>query len=255
MMMTTRRLEPLPDEWASILELHQRVRDAATPHVDDAAVVWATAEAGQASITTGYKAQRRVASAGQYGAHILRLRAGDLLDQGASDPWSTALAGAGPAINAWDWDERMQAALDLRRTFKDEPPPLTAAAIATQVVATWLTHAGGPGLPPATARLCTYVLEHTPCEPPTLAAAWYATHGRRLLAALAPTSPAGPGAPANAEAARRALLRLAVRGVHAGRTTTKLQLAALAGVTRPTLDSWLAGADAGMSGAPTQTEA
>ncbi|MGW8566667.1 hypothetical protein [Isoptericola sp. NPDC055881] len=247
--MTTRRLDELPAEHAApILELLEQVRAAAAAP-EGAEGAWAAAEAGQARIRTGHKAARRTLSAGQCAAHALRLTAAhDLartVDQagpdreGASEPWTAALAQAAGPIDSWDWDERMQGALDLRRTFKDLPEPLPATVRPVRAIAAWLTHAGGAGLIAPTARLAALVLDE---DPPAeiLAASWYATHGPRLLAEL--TSQGGPtrGAADADEARRRDVLRTAVRGVHAARIMSKTDLAAAAGITRRTLDAWTA---------------
>lgn len=101
----------------------------------------------------------------------------------------------------------------------------------TRLVAAWLTHAGNRQLVPVTARLCEYVLEHTPLTPRALAAGWYATHGPRVLLELS----ARRGRPTHSDT----LLRQAVRGVYAARILTPTEIADRAGVTRSTLDAWL----------------
>ncbi|MEU2201642.1 hypothetical protein [Isoptericola sp. NPDC019482] len=246
--MTTRRLDELPAEHAApILELLEQVRAAAAAP-EGAEDAWAVAEAGQARIRTGHKAARRTLSAGQCAAHALRLTAArDLArtadqaghaDHGAeAEPWTRALAQAAGPIGSWDWDERMQGALDLRRTFKDLPEPLPATVRPVRAIAAWLTHAGGAGLIAPTARLAALVLDEDPSAE-ILAASWYATHGVRLLAEL--TREGGParGAADADEARRRDVLRTAVRGVHAARIMSKTDLAAAAGITRRTLDAW-----------------
>lgn len=236
--MTTRRVDALPDEHAGpILDLLDRVRAAAAPPAGDGGA-WAAAEAGQVRVRTGYKAARRTLSAGQCAAHTLRLLA---LAQPEADrePWTDALAHAGDAIGSWDWDVRMQGALDLRRAFKDLPDPLPARVRPVRLVAAWLTHASGTGLVPVTARLAAHVLELEPSDD-VLAAAWYATHGDRLLAELTANGTPTSGAADVDEAHRRALLRTAVRGIFRAQTHTKIDLAARAGITRRTLDAWIA---------------
>ena len=248
--MTTRRLDELPAEHAApILKLLEQVRAAAAAP-EGAEDAWAAAEAGQARIRTGHKAARRTLSAGQCAAHALRLTAARDLDQAGPDrggevePWTAALAQAAGPIGSWDWDERMQGALDLRRTFKDLPEPLPATVRPVRAIAAWLTHAGGAGLIAPTARLAALVLDE---DPPAeiLAASWYATHGPRLLTEL--TRQGGPtrGAADADEARRRDVLRTAVRGVHAARIMSKTDLAAAAGITRRTLDAWTTPTHAG----------
>lgn len=236
--MTTRRLEDLPEQHATpILALIDAARAAAAPDGDSSA--WAVAEAGQAKIRTTYKAPRRTATAGQIAAHALRLHtlAGFDVDAPA-EPWEEALLQSTEAINSWDWDVRMQGALDLRRTYKDLERPLPPTAVPVQLVASWLTHAGGPELVPVTARLTGYVVDHKDSHD-VLAAAWYATHGHRILAELAPTAPQRRGAPTTGEEQRRAALKTAVRGVAAAHIMTKVELAAAASTSRPTVTAWL----------------
>lgn len=231
-MPTTTALPALDNTWAiAIFGLGAKVRAAAGPLVaDDGA--WDTAEAGQTRVRTGYTAARRTASAGQYAAHLLRLRAIDRVERGRAEPWTLALATSTAAISSWDWDTRMQAALDLRRTFKDLPETEHDDPVRqTRLVAAWLTHAGNRQLVPVTARVCDYALEHTLLTPTALAAAWYATHGTRLLLELA----ARRGRPTHSDV----LLRQAVRGVDAARILTATEIADRAGITRPTLDTWL----------------
>ncbi len=106
-------------------------------------------------------------------------------------------------------------------------------------MAAWLTHASGTGLVPVTARLAAHVLELEPADD-VLAAAWYATHGDRLLAELTAHGTPTSGAADVDEAHRRALLRTAVQGLYRAQLLTKVELAARAGITRRTLDAWLA---------------
>ena len=179
-MSTRRHLTDLPPQWAQpILTLLELTRTAATPPDVDP-TPWATAEAGQARIRTGYRAARRTASAGQYAAHTLRLRATTAVTTGDDRPWARALTLAEAAINSWDWDTRMRGALDLRATTNDLPALERAHALPARLVAAWLTHNHGPQLVPTTGRLCTYVLEHPSVDASDLAAAWDATHGHRL---------------------------------------------------------------------------
>ena len=239
MMMTTRAMAPLPDHWAGpILDLVARARDAAAPPGDDDGA-WAAADAGQVRPRTGHKAARRTATAGQLAAHLLRLHAIGLVAQGESDPWTVALTTSAPAISSWDWDERMQGALDLRRTFKDLPDSDVAATRPARLVAAWLTHAGGAPLVPATGRLAEYALEQTPINTQTLATAWYATHGARLLAILAARGTPNKGRQTLEAAAHNTLVRAAVSGVYAAQIMSKVDITRLAGITRPTLNAWI----------------
>ncbi|HEY8718585.1 hypothetical protein [Pengzhenrongella sp.] len=269
-MMTTRATENLPGEWAGpILDLVKLASSAAASSVDDAEA-WAVAEAGQARFRTGYVAARRTASAGQIAAHVLRLRAADHIDQiaahllrlqaadrvdqgaahvlrqraadrvdqGDVEDWTVALSKVGPAISSWEWDVRMQGALDLFTTYKAMPDDPGYARPA-RLVSAWLRHNVGAQLVPATGRLVEYVLEHEDVAQPALARAWYATHGARLLDELAARGKPREGRPTKEDAAHHALVRIAVCGVHGARIMTKRDLADRSGITRMTIDTWL----------------
>ncbi|MBB2921692.1 hypothetical protein [Cellulomonas cellasea] len=227
--MTPRAHAPLPAEWAGpILELVEATRAAAAPSVDDDGA-WATAEAGQERLRTGHKAARRTASAGQSAAHLLRFRAIEAVQHGHDEPWTLALATSTEAVGSWDWDTRMQVALDLRRTFKHlAAADDTDARRETRLVAAWLTHSDGPGLVTATGELCRAVLALAPSRA-DLAASWYATHGDRLLRELAARGPA----------VHAALVGEAVRGVDAARVLTRTHIADHAGIAREALDAHL----------------
>lgn len=187
--MTTRALEPIPEQWAGpILELADAARAAAVPAGHDDAL-WVDAESRAPKMRTNHRGSQRTAFAGQYAAHLLRLRALELVDQGTQDPWVVALAEAGPVLNSWDWDERTYGALALRKTYKDlsGEHPERAVIRPTSYVAGWLTHAAGESLVPATGRLAQYALEHPPITCDRLTVAWYAAHGARFLDELTAT--------------------------------------------------------------------
>lgn len=129
----------------------------------------------------------------------------------------------------------MQGALDLRRSFKDLGPQSTGAR-PVRLVAAWLANASGPGLVPVTARLCDYVRE-TLDDQTVLAAAWYATHGSRLLPILTDGATRPTGRPSIEEANRRQLLRAALLGIRSGDIWTKKEVFEVVGITRRTLDS------------------
>jgi hypothetical protein len=133
----------------------------------------------------------------------------------------------------------MQGALDLRKTFKDLPADDIPAARPARLVAAWLTHAGGAPLVPATGRLAEYALEHTPINPQTLTAAWYSTHGPRLLGVLAARGTPSEGRQSKEAAAHNTLVRAAVSGVYTAHLMSKVDITRLAGITRPTLNAWL----------------
>lgn len=238
-MMSSRSNAALPEDWrAPILDVLERARAAAAPPADNDA--WPKAEAGQARVRTGYEAGRRTASAGQYAAHALRI---DAIEHPAerAEPWSLALTRAAPAISSWDWDARMHGALDLRATFKDLPDPMPASVRPVRAVAAWLTHNSGEGLVPVTARLCGIVLADLERYERALRPAWYAVHGLRLLAELETRRPAAParGRPDKDSTAHAELLKAAVRGIHDAHLMTKADLAKAAGISRPTLNTWL----------------
>ena len=232
--VTTRALLPLDDaDHATILEVLDDAFAAATTGVTDASAWGAVNETGHRP-ATGYKLARRTWAAGQIASHALRLAA----DPGT--PWGAALHGVAAAINSADWDERTYATLALRKTFKDLPEPVGPDVVAARRVAAWLRLDGGPQLPAATVRLCRTAQEQASAE---LGRAWYATHGRDLLRVLAERGPLLQGKATAAERARRDDLRLATLAVHdADPTLTKSALANAAGITRITLNSWLAAA-------------
>lgn len=231
--MTTRSKEPLTTE---IFDLVDLVRDAATPPGDPEP--WQIAEDGQEkNLKTKHNGARATASAGQYAAHLLRLAARDA----TPTIWSTALTGTTPAINSWDWDTRMYAALELRKTYIRLPRPLPDEAIPTSLVATWLTQASGPPLIPATARMVGYILDNIEDYRALLPAAFYATHGRRLLAELTATAPpGGRGRPTAERSTYLELVKIAVRGIDAAALMSQHELAPAAGIDRQTLRTYLA---------------
>lgn len=206
---------------------------AATREVDAAGLPygpWRIAEGGRA---------HDIAAAGQLAAHVLRLHAAAALDADEAAPWMRELARAGGAIAAEsDVDRRAVAAMAIRRACAAGPVGDLEAEPA-RMVARWLY----PEAPEAAAgHLCRHVVTHIDRYDHLLAPAWYAVHGTDLLAELAGRQPAvesAGGRPSSTASEPRALLRIAVRGVAAARLMPKARLAELAGVSRPTLDSWL----------------
>lgn len=237
--MTTRHLAPLPEQWAApIYGLVDAARAAALPEGLSAGEnAWEKAEAGHPRPRTNHKGARRTAMAGEIAAHSLRLC---VLDRTPAPdrPWDAALVKAGVAFGSWDWDQRMQAALDLRKTFKDllEIPNSARPA---RLVSAWLTHTTGEGLVPVTGRLCEYVLADADAIA-VLGTAWYAVNGLRLVDELVGEGGGlGEGAPPREDAARRQLLRQACVGILTAEVCTKLALSRRSGITRRTLDAWL----------------
>lgn len=234
----SRHLEPLSDEdQETILGFVDAARAAATgAALDEPESPHRAAEERYPGPRTGHKLARLTGAAGATAAHAIRLRAISELASDAS-PWTSALAHLTAPLSSWDWDERMQAALDLRKTFKDEPPPPPASVRPVRLVAAWLTHAGGAGLIPATRQLCEYVMANPDRD--ALHGAWYAVHGLALLDDItAGGEGTTMGRPTATQADYRARLRAVVEGLHAAQIMSDRALAARAGITRPTLTSW-----------------
>lgn len=235
----TRHLDPIPEQDGEVLlGVVDRARAQATRAAPaDLRDAYLAAEAQYPAPRTGYKLARVTAAAGAAAAHTLRLEA--LADSAAAGrPWVAALARTGATLSSWDWDERMQCALDLRKTFKDVPDPDEHATTIRPVrlVAAWLTHAGGRDLVPASTRLCAELDNHHGLN---LAGAWYAVHGTTLLQAIVTAGPVVTEGRATAEqAAHRARLRAVVAGLADAQVMTNSELARQAGVTRTTLISW-----------------
>lgn len=237
--MTRPRQRADADPLTPILEIVALTRVLATPKSDNDA--WITAEAGQREGGTGtFKHGRRTASAGQYAAHAIRL---DVLDADAStraEPWNAALLKETRAIESWDWDTRMQGALNLRATYLRLEGPEPASVIPVKLVGSWLTQTSGDPFVYATARLAQYVLDHEELHA-YLRPAWYATHGRRLLTTLAP--PRDPdfegGRPTPERRDALARLKAALPDIVAAHTMPLTEIADVAQITRPTIYKYL----------------
>ncbi|TFH68146.1 hypothetical protein [Cellulomonas sp. HD19AZ1] len=240
--MTSRHLEQIPeDAAAAYLAVLDTARAAAQRDVDvDGQQVFRDVESAHPVPRTGTKMARIAAAAGSTAAHALRLQA-DAGGGSSEEPWTAALAQTATVLSSWDWDERMQAALNLRATYKDLPDDVAAAHKATlrpvRLVAAWLTHTNDDGLIPAGARLAEYALASSLPED-TWAAAWFAVNGLALIDKLAPTVTMAPGRATADETARRARLRAAVAGTYAARVVPFRSLSQRAGITDVTTQSW-----------------
>lgn len=231
----SRGLQPLaPDAEALVLAVVDGARDAALDRLpDELAPLARSVESSAPSPLTGYKHARLTGMAGSTAAHALRLQS---VDAGPSAPaWTRALAGAGEAISSWDWDVRMQAALDLRKTFLPLGSDAPESVRPVRLVAAWLTHAGGHGLIRPTTQLAQILLEQG--QPP-LDRAWFATHGLTLLEELSRGRTLSEGNPDAEEKAYRAQLRAVVTQVARAEVIGTKALAERAGITRATLSAW-----------------
>lgn len=228
-----RAVPPLDAETADLLTgLLDAARTAAAAGApDDVAALMREVEQEYPAPRTGYKLARVTGLAGAIAAHTVRVH--QIRADGDLPAWAQALGAVAPALNSWDWDERTQAALDLRRTFKDLTNP-PADVRPARLVAAWLTHTSGQGLVPATRNLVTYAHEHAS---DALGAGWYATCGDRLLARLA--GPLRPGRGGDDEREQRHRTRHVVRGLASTGLHTRSDLAAAARVTRATIYAWL----------------
>jgi hypothetical protein len=230
-MMNTRHLRPLPpDLEATVLAVVDGAREAAAAAAQLPEDVMIAAERAHPIPHTGFKQSRQVAAAGSVAASELRLRA--RLEQ---SPWSIALVATGRRLLSWDWDERTQAALNLRATFKDLPDaaPPTSDLRDVRVVAAWLTHTSDEGLLPATGRLLERLEGHVGDG------GWFAVHGPVLLDLLAERRTSSGGRPGGPQALLTAQLRAVAVAVESTGLWTKREVAARAGVTRVTLNAWL----------------
>ncbi|MDG4795092.1 hypothetical protein [Micromonospora sp. WMMD1082] len=184
-------------------------------------------------------------AAGLIAAHAIRLHAVDLVDRDDSPPlWAFEVAEAGNAIGSdptHDPDRRAVTAMAIRRAISRGPAG-DPDAEPGRTLAGWLFPNADADA--AAAHLAAHVLAHALRYRKWWGRpAWYAAFGLDLLDVLTEDLPAvdpAGGRPRREEARQREALRVAVAGVHAARIATKARIAEAAGISRPTLDSWLA---------------
>ncbi|MFD3431204.1 hypothetical protein [Nocardia fluminea] len=209
---------------------------------------WARARVYPDGIECHYNDLIRPREAARLCAHAIRLEALKYDD----DAHAWAHGGTGgkgladretlAAIDSTDLDERLAAAADLHRNAR----PFGPEAEPARLIARWLM--GDAKVCPAAGHLARWTI-HNGSEvlrTDAIWLAWWTIHGVVVLDKL--TAKRGDegeesrsgrgGRPPSSDAARRELLRVAVRRMHqAG--WGKTALARRAGISRPTLDSWL----------------
>lgn len=188
-----------------------------------------TAEQQHPVPQTGHHLARITGAAGSIAAHAIRLSyeptcwPGDVLESVRA------------ADSSWDWDERMQAALDLRRALSTRTDDEDSRHI--RLTAAWLTHTDDAGLIPASVRLCDVA---TADAAPLLGAGWWAVFGTSVLSQLVERGPRLTlgRRPSVEEVAQRAALRAAVEGIKSARVMGRSATARAAGITLKTYDNW-----------------
>ncbi|WP_328384447.1 hypothetical protein OHQ88_33640 (plasmid) [Micromonospora zamorensis] len=198
---------------------------------------WHDAEAGS---------RKAITRAGGLAAHLVRLHAATAARDHDEPPlWAWEVARATEAITLTianrDRDERAVTAMAIRRAIALGPAGDPDAEPA-RALSAWLFPPGQQVADAAAGQLARHILTRSDRYTDLFADAWYAVHGLKLVKALAAeqstAAPSG-GRPRQETATIRAALRLAVRGVAAADIVTKAALAEAAGVSRPTLDTWL----------------
>lgn len=162
-------------------------------------------------------------------AHVLRLAAGADDDSAAGE----ILAARARALSSVDPADRFEAGLRLRREL-----PQTDGWWPWPRLGVWLS---GPGVDERAAAggyLARAVVEHVrqlgPDPDRVLAGGWWSVCGRTVVGDLAHQGDVGP-----LSTAERTRLVPAVLGCWGTGLWSKVDLAAAAGITRPTLDSWI----------------
>jgi len=165
-----------------------------------------------------------------YGGGHMRLHTVALLDPEVGD-----------AISADSSDIRLAAGRGLIRGLQDS---FTADDEPARLIGRWLTRSlSTPEGQACAGHLARWLVDHLHDYRyrDALTLAWWRIHAHHVLYDLAtPADPAGGRPPADVKE-RRALLRNAVRRIWQAGGLSKQGLAGMAGISRPTLDSWLAG--------------
>jgi hypothetical protein len=172
---------------------------------------------------------------GTISAHVIHAQA-DAEDY----PWAAAVATAGLLGS-----DRTRAAADIRRGLSrmSAPGEVSPDVDSGRVLAAWLAQDGGCLMVGAAGQAARYVCQHvrTRYRDEHLAAGWWAVIGPHMVRALTQgLSPIGEGGGRpTGDAGQRALIRWAVRRTDATGAVSRSRLATAAGVTRPTLYTWL----------------
>ncbi|MEV0766506.1 hypothetical protein [Nocardia sp. NPDC050435] len=174
----------------------------------------------------------RPTEAARLAAHAIRLHQRRHGDNRAA--WALSEPSIGHAISSSDNDIRFPEGLLLLRLL---PGLDHAEAEPFRLIGKWLT--AEPGDEASSGHLVRWLRMQWPQFEPELGQAWWVMHGDQLIAELAEGSEAKPGRPASAEELERGRLRAAVCQRWTAGEIAKTRLAALAKVSRPTLDAWL----------------
>ncbi|MBQ1047821.1 hypothetical protein KBX50_04980 [Micromonospora sp. C51] len=182
-------------------------------------------------------------AAGLIAAHTTRLAA-DHAEQHHDEvpPWTHEVATSAPAISADPGDGRDQraaTAMAIRRALSRGRPG-DPESEAPRLLSLWLFPPGPHDV--AAGHLARHIITRADRYQRWWAAAWYAVHGLELVDVLTDRQPAPAptgGRPRREVTDERESLRVAIRGVASARIVPKTRLAALAGISRPTLDTWL----------------
>lgn len=181
-----------------------------------------------------------VTRSGMYAAHLIRMYGAE-----RETLWGSLLEGDGALVlNSLNPVTRRRKASQIRTHFIYGPDEREAA----ELIVKWLdiSDATQPSdwlrpIIPITGHLARWVPSHlTGPYDPQLAKAWYCVHGMDLLGLLTVgVEPAGRGKPSAEQAEHLAAVRAAAVGTYATGLYTKTDIAALAQVTRRTLDAWI----------------
>lgn len=182
-----------------------------------------------------------VTRAGLYAAHLVRLH---YAGRDEMPPWAGVLEDQREHLGSRSWDRRMLITTELRRAITFERPGDPSVDVARHIAKMYSEHAGS-ALEVATAHLARYLFTDARrwvMDQELLEAAWYCVHGPDLIDVLVELDPTlgATGRPTEDAVRARQALRTACRGMHATGLVEKKTLAAWVGISRPTLDAWLA---------------
>lgn len=238
-------LIPLPDHYKVVQTVDLATRTLALSYLDlnhDDPLLSEVVDVFS-GIDIPYEKRSRLRRGGVYAAHALRLRfcldRGDGTDETAE--WADLLAGVHLERDSRS-RRRLDQSLEMRRAaLRDQH---TESRDVGEDVARWLPTSGADYVAHS-AKLARRiaVLPH-PERDELLRLAWFSVHGLPLLDALRAhaenfTTAAG-GRPTQDTDVVRRLQMLTAYAVHDAQITTKSEIAQRAGVTRVTLNAWLA---------------
>ena len=139
------------------------------------------------------------------------------------------------ALLSHDTDKRFQAGMLILRDSRDAD--LGDADEPVRLLIKWLTTDAGD--PAVSGHLARWVADHLGTHRDDLRTAWWRLHGLDLVRVLAAGQHGGAGRPLREQLPTREQLRAAVQLRWAAGAIGKTALADAAGISRPTLDTWL----------------